>query len=245
MKKIILAGMICMMVGAVSAGDLLQWQDNSLTLLYGNNFDLDPDTQETLTFEHVSGWSFGDLFIFVDATYWDGDKDFKDDDWSYYAEIAPRLSAGKILNKDLSLLFIKDFLIASCYETGKNSDESALVGPGVDLDIPGFDFLQLNLYRRFNDLSTSQESYQLTPVWKMTLPICKTAVVLDGFIDWVFGDSSRNLHICPQLKLDVGALVGMKAGSLYAGIEYDYWKNKYGVKNVDQSACSAIIKYHF
>jgi len=237
--------MICMLAGAVWAGDLVQWQDNSLSFLYGNGFDLDPDTQETLTFEHVSGWAFGDLFIFVDAIYWDGDKDYKGDDWSYYGEIAPRLSAAKILDKDLSVLFIKDFLLSGCYESGKDSDQNALVGVAVDLAIPGFNFFQLNLYRRFNDISSSPESYQLTPVWKMTLPLCNTAVVFDGFIDWVFGDSSRNLHICPQLKLDVGALVGMDAGSLYAGVEYDYWENKYGVKDVDQSAISALLKYHF
>ncbi len=245
MKKLVLAGMIGVMAVTGSAGNLMQWQDNSLSYLYGDDFDLDPATQQTLTFEHVSGWAFGDLFVFVDAIYWDGDKDFKGDRWTHYGEIAPRLSAGKILNRDLSMLWINDLLIATCYETGKNADESMLVGPAVDLDVPGFDFLQLNLYRRYNDLSESPDSYQLTPVWKMTLPIGGTAVVFDGFIDWVFGDSSRNLHICPQLKLDVGALVGMDAGSLYAGIEYDYWKNKYGVDGVDQDTFSALLKYHF
>lgn len=245
MKKVILAGILCMITAAGWAGDLLQWQDNSISLLVGDKFELDPETQETLTFEHVSGWAFGDLFVFVDGIYWDGARDFKGDDYTVYGEVAPRLSAGKILDKDLSVGFIKDFLLTTCFEFGKNSDENFLIGPAVDLDLPGFDFFQLNLYRRFNDRNKSPESFQLTPVWKMSFPVADTTLVFDGFIDWVFGDSSRNLHICPQIKLDVGTLFGMDANKLYAGVEYDYWENKYGVAGADQNTFSGLLKYHF
>jgi len=245
MKKMVLIGMMLMLAGAGFAGDLLQWQDNSVSYLFGENFELDPETQHTLTFEHVSGWSFGDLFVFVDATHFDGSSDFKGDRQSIYGEVAPRLSAGKLLDKDLSFLFVKDVLLAGAYEFGKNSDENVLVGVGFDLDIPGFDFVQLNVYRRYNDHAKAPESYQVTPVWKMTFPVGDTSIVFDGFIDWVFGDDTRNLHICPQLKLDVGTLLGMEEASLYAGVEYDYWENKYGVRGSDQSALSAMVKYHF
>lgn len=37
------------------AGDLLHWQNNSLTYLYGQDYKVDPDTQQTVTFEHASG----------------------------------------------------------------------------------------------------------------------------------------------------------------------------------------------
>ncbi len=245
MKKVALVGIIFMLAGAGFAGDFLQWQDNSISYLYGDNYKLDPETQHTITFEHASGWAFGDLFFFVDGIYFDGSDDIKNDKASYYGEFAPRLSLGKVLDKDLSVLFIKDFLVAGCYEFGKNSDENVLVGAGVDLDIPGFDFVQVNIYRRYNDRANSPESYQLTPVWKMTIPAGKTSIVFDGFIDWVFADATRNLHICPQLKLDLGPLMGMGAGKLYAGIEYDYWKNKYGVSGTDQNTFSGLIKYHF
>ena len=53
----------------------------------------------------------GDLFIFVDGIHFDGDLDIQGNKQTYYGEIAPRLSAGKILSKDLSVLFIKDFLV--------------------------------------------------------------------------------------------------------------------------------------
>ena len=46
------------------AGDLLHWQDNSLSYLYGENFQRmnfngeEQRTQTTFTFEHASGWAW-------------------------------------------------------------------------------------------------------------------------------------------------------------------------------------------
>lgn len=250
MKRILVFTTATLLTAAAFAGDILHWQDNSISFLAGKNFKLDPDTQETITLEHASGWSVGDLYGFVDGIYLDGDKDYKGDRASYYGEIAPRLSAGKILDKDLSVLFIKDFLVAGCFEFGKNSSENYLIGLGVDLAIPGFDFFQLNFYRRFKYADSDPESYQITPAWKVTLPLAKSAFICDGYIDWVFGKDTDQLHFNPQLKFDVGVFCGLKERSLLAGVEYDYWKNKYGVRDgdgidSDQSALSGLIQYHF
>ena len=251
MKKALWIGLITMMTVTCFAGEVLQWQDNSLSLLYGNHFKLDPESQTTMTYEHVSGWSAGDLFFFVDGIYFNGDKDFKDHNATYYGELAPRLSAGKILDKDLSVWFIQDFLLSGCFEFGENSTENILAGGAVDLKIPGFDFFQLNLYRRFDDWSSDVNAYQLTPVWKVSVPVGKSTFVCDGFIDYVFGDGTDHVHICPQLKFDIGVLFGMEEQKLFAGVEYDYWKNKYGVRDgdfglkSDQNTFSGLIKYHF
>ncbi len=229
---------------------LVLWQDNSLTFLTGKNYEVDPSTQHTLTFEHASGWSFGDLFIFVDGTHFDGDENGFGNKQSYYGEFAPRFSAGKILNKDLSYGIIKDVNLATCWEFGKDIDDDYLVGPGFDLDLPGFDFFQLNVYRRFDDGKSDMETYQLTTAWKYTHPVGKSTFVCDGFMDWVFGDGTDHLHFCPQLKFDVGVFAGIKPMKLFTGIEYDYWKNKYGIKDTsnfdtDQNTFSWIVKYHF
>ncbi|MDF7823231.1 outer membrane protein OmpK [Pontiellaceae bacterium B12227] len=232
-------------------GDFIQWTDTSLTGLYGSGFEVDPETQQTLTIEHANGWKWGDFFWFHDAIYYDGDTSFANGKMSYYGEISPRVSFGKVLNKDLSVSFVKDWLVAICYEYGElNGDDfglqNYLVGAGVDLSVPGLDFFQLNFYRRFNSGASEVESYQLTPVWRYTAELGESAFICDGFIDWVFGDGTDNLHICPQFKFDVGALVGMKSRSLLAGVEYDYWKNKYDIQNAKtQHAISGILQYHF
>lgn len=251
MKLRLILAVTALFTSTAFAGDLLLWQNNSISLLAGSNYNVDPSTQQTVTFEHASGWSKGDLFTFIDVINYNGDRDITDSESAYYGEFSARFSAGKILEKDLSVGFVKDFKVATCWEFGDNNDHNYLVGAGVDLDIPGFDFFKLNAYRRFDGGSSSTEAYQFTPVWKISFPAGKTEIVCDGFIDWVVGGGTDNLHICPQVKFDAGVFFGMKQHSLYAGVEYDYWKNKYGIKNGDfgldtnQSALSALIKYHF
>jgi nucleoside-specific outer membrane channel protein Tsx len=113
------------------------WTDYNITLLpYGWGFAVDPDEQSTFTFEHAHDSQLGDLFLFVDATKFHSDTG--GDTW--YGEISPRLSLGKILDKDLSfalfrrsLFEVKDVLIAAQYERGEDADiaEAALVGVGL------------------------------------------------------------------------------------------------------------------
>lgn len=251
MKLILIAAIAALINTAAYAGDLMLWQDNSLSLLAGSNYELDPGTQQTVTFEHASGWSMGDLFIFVDGINFNGDRDISGSETAYYGEFAPRISLGKVSGTDLSAGIVKDLYVATCLEFGDNIKNHYLVGLGMDLAVPGFDFLQLNAYRRYDNGSSATEAYQVTAVWKKTIPMGKTEFVVDGFIDWVIGEGTDHLHICPQLKMDLGVLFGMKERSLYAGIEYDYWKNKYGVRNGDfgldsnQSTFSGLLKYHF
>ena len=81
--------------GLATASPLL-WQDNSLTYLYGKDFEVDPAIQQAVTFEHVSGWSVGDLFVFVDSIHYNGARDAAGNNSTWYGEIAPRLSFGKL-----------------------------------------------------------------------------------------------------------------------------------------------------
>ena len=48
------------------AGDLLLWQTNSLSYLYGKDFVVNPRIQQTITFEHADRWKYGDNFLFVE-----------------------------------------------------------------------------------------------------------------------------------------------------------------------------------
>lgn len=258
MKRFIFAAFVSLLTSLAFAGDIIQWQDTSLTGLYGTGFEVDPETQETLTVEHANGWIWGDLFMFADFIYFDGETNPGNGQRSsYYAEIAPRISLGKVIGNDLSIAFVKDWLIAGCYEIGDNVNQdnfgqNYLIGAGVDLDVPGFDFFQLNAYQRIPD-SGDGDTIQITPVWKFSTPVGESTFIFDGFIDWVVnsdGNYEKNLHICPQFKLDIGAFFNMKDGALLAGVEYDYWKNKYGIKDsaafkTDQNAISGIVQYHF
>ncbi|GLK91808.1 outer membrane protein OmpK [Pseudomonas turukhanskensis] len=243
-----------LVAGQSMADDLLLWQDNSLTYLNGIDFKVDPPKQQTVTFEHASGWSFGDLFVFVDGIKFNTDATNNvGDGHTYYGEISPRLSFGKVTGTDLSFGPIKDVLLAATYEFGEDDNESYLLGPAVDLNIPGFDYFQINTYYRETDGKRDGSGvWQVTPVWSYTVPVGNSDVVIDGFMDWVVDNDDSyhaNLHFNPQIKYDLAKGLGL-GKKFYVGVEYDYWSDKYGIQDTqafttNQSAISLLLKAHF
>lgn len=247
-----------MATGTTLAGDLLQWQGNSITYLYGKDFTVNPEIQQTFTFEHADGWKYGDNFIFIDKIFYNGKKDSGNGPNTYYGEISPRLSFGKIFDQKLAFGPVKDILLAMTYEFGEGDTEAYLIGPGFDLDIPGFDYFQLNFYQRTTDGDRAGDNvWQITPAWSYTIPVGSSDILIDGFMDWVVdndenrrGTYQANLHFNPQIKYDLGKALKMGDKQLYVGIEYDYWKNKYGIKDsdafdTDQNTASLLVKVQF
>ncbi len=239
------------------AGDLLQWQNNSLTYLYGKDFKINPSIQQTVTFEHADAWKYGDNFLFIDKIFYNGKPDAYVGNNTYYGEFSPRLSFGKIFDQKLEFGPIKDVLLAMTYETGEGDVNSYLIGPGFDLAIPGFDYFQLNFYNRHtDDKRPGNNIWQITPVWSYTIPVGSSSVLIDGYMDWVVdndknsqGTYHANLHFNPQIKYDLGKALHWGEKQLYVGVEYDYWKNKYAIEDTkdfttNQSATSLLVKYH-
>ena len=133
------------------AGDLFLWQTNSLTYLYGKNFAINPSIQQTMTFEHADKWKYGDNFFFLDRIFYNGKEDGNVGPSTYYGEISPRLSFGKIFDRKFEYGPIKDVLLAMTYEYGEGDSEAYLIGPGFDLAVPGFNYFTLNFYRRHTE----------------------------------------------------------------------------------------------
>ena len=198
------------------SGPLL-WHNESLTYLYGKNFKINPPIQQTFTLEHASGWTWGDLFIFFDQINYNGKEDASNGKNTYYGEITPRLSFGKLTGADLSFGPVKDVLLAGTYEFGEGDTEAYLLGPGFDLAIPGFDYFQLNFYYRKPDGNRVRAgAWQITPVWSYTIPVGNSDILIDGYMDWVINNKSAstsrrnqsdyhaNLHFNPQVKYDLG-----------------------------------------
>lgn len=245
------------------------WADSSMSLLpYGSGYAVDPDEQTALTFEHAHESGIGDMFLFVDFVKFHGQVT---DESTWYGEIGPRFSFGKLLDKDFSkvlfrrsLFEIKDILLATQYERGEDPDvaEAVLVGIGLDLDareagilgrLEEFNFVQLNFYGRAEltqGTDTGISDMQVTLAASYPFSIGRSQFLLDGYFDWVvgFGDEDWNFHINPQLTMDLGALWD-KPRKFYVGLEFDLWWNKYQIPNssgfdTNQTAVSLLAKYH-
>jgi nucleoside-specific outer membrane channel protein Tsx len=233
------------------------WFDNSVTLLpYGWGFEVDPDEQSTFTYEHVHDSRLGDLFMFVDFVKFHGAANGADDS-TWYGEISPRLSLGKVLGQDLSFMPIKDVLIAAMYERGEDADlaEAALAGVGFDLQVgrSGLRYLQLNVYGRSELTDGTRNGFhdvQVTLVAARPFSVGQARFLADGYFDWVLGLGSEewSYHLNPQVSVDLGNLWNTP-DKLFAGVELDFWWNKYQIPSsaafdTNQSAVSLMFKYH-
>jgi len=257
-SNLLVAGGLLTVGSQAMAEDWLQWQSNSLTYLVGKNYKVNPENQQTFTFEHADAWKYGDNFLFIDKIFYNGDKDATNGPNTYYGEISPRISLGKVFDQKFEFGLVKDVLIAMTYEFGEGDSESYLIGPAIDLNLPGFDYFQLNFYNRQTDGSRPGDNvWQITPVWSYTIPVGDSDVLIDGFIDWVVDNDSNsrgtyhaNLHFNPQIKYDLGKALDLNARQLYVGFEYDYWSNKYGINDTrffdtNQNTASLLLKVFF
>jgi len=227
--------------------------DTSITALYGTNFEEAGKTQAdkaVLTIENVSAHNWGDTFLFIDITNNQGPS--VDGVEDVYGELSGRLSLSYLTNSELSFGPVKDVLLAGAYEYGGGAGaNNKLYGIGLALAVPTFQYMNINTYyvdnqTRFSDVS----DLQLTVTWGLPFTIASTSWVFDGYIDWSTAESdhSADFHFNPQLKMDMGELIGAGKGKIEVGVEYSYWINKYGLPDTimdDESAFSLLAKFHF
>ena len=254
---------------SASEPGLFFWADNSISILpYGTGYKVDPSDQSTFTYEHAHASKIGDLFMFVDFTKFHGSGG---DDATWYGEIGPRFSFGKLFNKDLSYTFFdkslfefKDILLALQYERGEDPDvaEAALIGVGLDLDVREagilgrlnkFNYVQLNFYGRAELTKGTEHGFkdmQITMVASYPFTVGGSQFLIDGYFDWVLGIGNEDwsYHLNPQITMDLGSKWG-NPKKLYAGVELDLWWNKYQIPSsptfdTDQYAISLLLKYH-
>ena len=111
---------------------------------------------------------------------------------------------------------------------------------------------------------TRDDNEQLTVVWRFDF--ADGRVRFDGFLDAVTGydidyktpsvDAQGNIvktkdkavsgyNFTPQLKFDIGRVMGMTPKKLWVGGEWVYWQNKFGVKDWDESNLNFLLKWHF
>jgi nucleoside-specific outer membrane channel protein Tsx len=247
--------LLLMISGLVHAAD---WSTSDLQLLYGRQFhepgNPNAVAKQTLTFNHASGYHWGDLFLFLDALHSDHQDAGAEE---LYGEAYLHLSLNKISGRDLRTGPIKDVRLTFGVNHGhKSTGAQPLVWlPGVSLalDLPGFAYFDLGLTSyldrgRFNGAPTNcnADSWQITPAWKYPFRLGQLGLSFEGFVDTIgrHGACAAQTLAQPQLKLDIGALLG-HPGQLHVGIEYQYWKNKFGVQGLDEQFPQLLVTWGF
>lgn len=240
----LLAGLCCTLTTACLA-DGGGFSTTNFQYLRGDNYELGDQQRSIITVEHANGWAYGDNFFFVDVT--NPDRNGNQTGTGYYAEFSPRLSFGKMFGADLSSGIIRDYLITTTLELPEEPvDKTYLYGLAIDLDLPGFAFFQTNFYIRNSQAPGVDTGHQITLAWLYPFHTGSLNWVFEGFLDYAFGEDplEDNLLTAPRLLLDLGALAGSPS-KIYAGVEYQYWDNKFGIDGVTESVAQAMLKWVF
>lgn len=233
---------------AIPASAEVLYSGGEIQLHYGDGFHFgangfDATKRTTVTLEHFTLFNWGDLFYFVDLNQ---DHEGDGPRSSHYAELWGHLG-GKTLGFD----FAENGLVKDVGpDLGLNYGQDFLtVVPGVraDLNVPGFSLFTLGAYAYHNvedpfdrDLDTT---YQVTLVWDAPFKLGSERFDFKGFVDFI-GDQGSGVDnqvvFSPQLRWDVGA-----EGGALLGLEYTYFKNKFGVTGKDDNSLSVFAALKF
>jgi nucleoside-specific outer membrane channel protein Tsx len=223
-----------------------------------------------ITLQHAGGWEYGDNFFFVDHSRYsvNNDANFPVDDSSeFYGEWYSNFSLGAITGKDLSFGLVKDIGLVVGTNFAPEVD-SMWVLPGVrfSLDLPGFAFAQIDVTSYMHQGGGSASSSVFTVVdedssfmidfsWAYPFKVGSTSWSIEGHLEYIDGRQQTNnfgttdleswILFQPQIRLDLGEALGNKAGRLFVGLEYQYWKNKLGEKGTDDNTAQFLAVWRF
>ncbi|WP_057833024.1 outer membrane protein OmpK [Colwellia sp. TT2012] len=223
-----------------------------------------------ITFQHAGGWEYGDNFFFIDYSRYsvNNDANFPVSDSSeLYGEWYSNFSLGAITGSDLSFGPVKDIGLVAGFNFAPEVN-SAWVLPGMRfaLDLPGFAFAQIDVTAYIHQGGGSADSPVFTVVdedssfmidfaWAYPFKIGSTSWSIEGHLEYIDGRIQTNnfgtteleswILFQPQIRLDLGEVLGQKAQRLFVGIEYQYWKNKLGAKGVDDNTAQLLAVWRF
>jgi nucleoside-specific outer membrane channel protein Tsx len=231
-----LRGLLCAMAmaGAAVVANAADWSATNIQVLHGRHFTLGPTQRDIVTFEHVSGWRLGSNFFFFDVG-----QPFADGT-DIYGEWYSRLSWNKLGITSQGTGLLEDISFAGSLNAGTGF-RAYLAGLTFHLKVPGFSFLDVDVMA-YDDRSDSEVTYIVTPAWELPFRLGKASFRFRGFVDVIGAEGLRSQQLLaqPQVLLDLGALAG-REGRFFAGIEYQLWRNKYGVRGTDEAFPQVMV----
>ena len=243
-----------------------------------NNQDI---AKNIVNLQHVSGYKYGVNFFNVDLLL-SNSKDPSSAGSNVgaheaYVVYRHTLDIGKVMGSDIKfgpvrgLGFTAGFDWNAKTDAGYNSKKRMLVlGPTFMFDVPGF--LNVSVvglwesnapYNTFSSSGVSRYRYKTHPALMAAwgIPIGSLPLSFEGFANLIAskgkdefgGDTATETNIDMELMYDVGAGTGlMGKNTLKVGVEYQYWKNKFGNNASGPAGNGAFAKtpmlraeYHF
>jgi hypothetical protein len=228
------------------------WSATEIQIEYGNlrsPFAGGDSMTPIITLQHASGYSFGDVFFFVDFINDDDLDGFNDKD--AYGEFYANFSSAKIFGAKYGGP-IKDIGFMASMDIDTDVGYLAyLPGAYVDWNVPGFAFLRTYLAAVIDDSDIAQkDGWQTDVAWALPFQIHGQRFSFEGHAEYtanssnIYGKQKDWILAQPQLRWDIGYALGGKQDRFFVGTEYQFWQNKLGT-DVDESAFQALGVWRF
>ncbi|MFJ9451409.1 MULTISPECIES: outer envelope protein [unclassified Herbaspirillum] len=256
-------------LAAVQHAHGADWSDNSIGYRYGTKFAEPFNTQDIskniINFTHASGYKYGTNFLNVDFLM----SDNKDSNaQEAYLTYRHTLDIGKISGKDLAfgpargVGFTLGVDLNTKNDPGYGSKKRMWVaGPTLMMDVPGF--LNLSIFALWESNKpvgiANRYSYDTHPMFNAAwgIPFGTSGFAFEGYLNYIaakgkdeFGNStSPELNFDGQIMYDVGTPLGMGKNTFRVGVEYQYWRNKFGNRSTVPGSLAKTpmlrAEYHF
>lgn len=248
---------------AANTASALEWSITELQYQHGN---LDAPTfagggdvgTHILTFQHASGWKFGDTFLFIDLLEDSRQDGFNDDD--IYGEVYFNFSLGKILGKRAGIGPVKDIGLLAGLNLGADAKLVKYL-PGIRLswDIPGFSFLNTDFAAFIDDspgadsggAPKENDSFYIDVNWSYPFRIFSRSFAIEGHLEYIgertneFGSKVSGWFLAqPQFRYDIGNEFHYPE-HIFLGVEWQVWLNKLGDARTDENAVQLLVAWRF
>ncbi len=243
------------------------FSDTEMNYQYGTRFrePFIPDnvTKNILTLQHFSAWKLGSNFFFVDFLQSNGaDNNAAEVYGEWYSYWSLKKITGANAG-DFSFGILRDLHLTGGINYGaKNTGVNprvVLAGVTLDFDLPLITFFTVDVLAYFDrsqfkpDIGSTVpncggygDTYQINPAWKWLFSLGPTKWSFEGHVDFIgsHGTCEAQILAQPQLRFDVGHYWG-SPDVVYVGIELQYWKNKFGFKDLNETVPQFLFVWKF
>jgi nucleoside-specific outer membrane channel protein Tsx len=248
---------------------------------FAEPFNPNDISKNIINLTHVSGYKYGSNFFNADILLSDnkdpGGAGSTSGAQEVYVVYRHTLDLAKVSGADLKFGPVRGvgltagFDVNAKNDAGYNSKKRMLVvGPTLFIDVPGF--LNVGLYglwesnapyNTFTSTATPRYDYDFHPMLNLAwaIPLVKdSGFSFEGFANFIaskgkneFGAGTKpETNIDMQVMYDLRALTGGKPSGFKIGLEYQYWRNKFGNNHKGPAGDGAFAKtpmiraeYHF
>jgi nucleoside-specific outer membrane channel protein Tsx len=267
---------IAALVAAACAGSVAhaeEWSDDSLSVRYGTDFAepyVGTGISKTIyNFTHSGGYKYGTNFFSIDMLM----SNAKDGDaQEAYVVYRNTVDFSKVSGKDLGWGPARSFggTLGFDWNTKNDSGYSSrkrmyVAGPTVMMDVPGFLNISILALWESNqpvngsNVRISRYEYRTHPMLNAAwgIPFGSSGFAFEGYVNYIAakgtnefgGGTAPELNFDGQVMYDLGSRIGMGKNTFRVGVEYQYWRNKFGnPSNVNGSLAKTPMvraEYHF